>query len=97
LKSIAQIREILKEYKEELREKYKVKEIGIFGSYIRDEQKEKSDLDILIEIEDSISLLKFVELENHLSDIIGVKADLVMKSALKPRIGKHILREVITV
>jgi predicted nucleotidyltransferase len=69
--------------------------LGIFGSYVRREQKKKSDVDILIDFENSISLLSFVALEYHLSDVLGKKVDLVMKSALKPRIGKQILREVI--
>jgi len=97
MKSLQEIKRTLEEHKEELRKKYKVKEIGIFGSYVRGEQKGKSDVDILIEFEDSISLLKFIELENYLSEIAGVKVDLVMKSALKPRIGKHILEEVISI
>ncbi len=96
--NLERIISILKEHKAELKEKYGVKEIGIFGSYVRGEYKEKSDLDILVEFEEDakIGLLKFVNLENYLSDLIGVKVDLVEKSALKPRIGKNILREVIT-
>ena len=97
MKSIQEIKKTLEKHKEELKEKYQIKEIGIFGSYVRGEQKGKSDLDILVEFEDSISLLKFVELENYLCEIVGVKVDLVMKSALKPRIGKHILKEVINI
>ena len=89
---------ILKEHKAELKERYGVREIGIFGSYIRGGYREKSDLDVLVEFEEDakIGLLKFVNLENYLSDLIGHKVDLVEKSALKPRIGKNILREVIT-
>jgi len=96
--NLERIISILKEHKAELKEKYGVKEIGIFGSYVRGEYKEKSDIDILVEFEEDakIGLLKFVNLENYLSDLIGVKVDLVEKSALKPRIGKNILREVIT-
>jgi len=96
--NLERIISILKEHKAELKEKYGVKEIGIFGSYVSGEYKEKSDLDILVEFEEDakIGLLKFVNLENYLSDLIGVKVDLVEKSALKPRIGKNILREVIT-
>lgn len=71
--------------------------MGIFGSYIKGEEKEKSDLDILVEFEEPVSPLKFIGLENCLSDSIGVKVDLVMKSALKPRIGKHILKEVVNI
>ena len=81
--------------KREKIERYGVKKIGVFGSYVRGEQKEKSDIDLLVEFEEPISLLDFVALERHLSEIMGVKVDLVMKTALKPRIGKHILREVV--
>jgi len=91
------ITNIIKEHKEELKEKYGIKEIGVFGSYVRGEHKGKSDLDILVEFEEDakIGLLKFVNMENYLTELIGVKVDLVEKSTLKPRIGKHILEEVI--
>jgi len=95
-KTLAEIKNILEKHKTELKTKYGIKEIGIFGSYLREEQKKKSDLDVLIEFEPDVKmdLIKFVELEEHLSNLLGVKVDLVMKSGLKPRIGKHILREV---
>lgn len=97
--NLKRIIDILKAHKEELKEKYHVKEIGVFGSYVRGECNEKSDFDILVEFEDDadIDLLKFVNMENYLSELIGVKVDLVEKSALKPRIGKHILKEVIPI
>jgi hypothetical protein len=85
------------ELKPSIKERYKVKTIGIFGSYVKGEEKEESDLDILVEFEDPVSLLRFVELENYLSDSLGVKVDLVMKDALKPRIGKRILEEVVNI
>ena len=78
----------------ELKEKYHVSYMGIFGSYIRGEQRPGSDLDILVEISKTPTIFKFVNLENYLSDALGVKADLVMKDALKPNIGRHILSEV---
>ena len=90
-----EIKQILKENKDVLADRFKVKEIGIFGSYVRGEQKKKSDLDILAEFEEPISLIEFVALENYLSELIGRKVDVVMKSALKQRIRKHILREVL--
>jgi predicted nucleotidyltransferase len=80
-----------------LSDRYKVQELGVFGSYIRQEQHENSDLDILVTFSEVPSLLKFIELENYLSDILGVKVDLVMKDALKPAIGKQILKEVVLV
>ncbi|MFW6149546.1 MAG: nucleotidyltransferase family protein [Atribacterota bacterium] len=90
---------ILKKHKEELKKRYNIKEIGVFGSYVRGEDKVKSDLDILIEFEEDadVDLLKFVNMENYLSEIIGIKVDLVEKSGLKTRIGKHILKEVISI
>jgi len=99
MEKVEKIKKILEEQKDELRKKYEIKEIGIFGSYLRKEQKKNSDFDILVDFESNsrIGLLKFIELENYLSDIIGIKVDLVMKNALKPRIGQHILREVVNI
>jgi len=91
------IKRKLAKYKPILAEKYNVNEVGIFGSYVRGEQKLTSDLDLLVDFTKSISLLDFIHLENELSDLLGIKVDLVMKSALKRRIGKHILEEVVTV
>ena len=97
--TIDQIKKTLTDYKEELKQNYQVKEIGIFGSYVRGEQKKKSDIDILVEFDESskLSLLDFIGLENYLTDILGVKVDLVEKGSLKPRIGKHVLEEVVAV
>ena len=83
--------------KEELRKEYGVREIGVFGSYVRGEHRTDSDLDILVEFEEDakMDLIKFVEVEDYLSNLLGVKVDLVMKSVLTPRIGKHILEDVI--
>ena len=66
---------------------------------MRGEQRKRSDLDVLVEFDEdhSMTLFKFIELESYLSDLLGVKVDLVMKSSLKARIGKHILYEVIGV
>lgn len=95
MKKLEEIKKTINGHKAFLKKKFKVKEIGIFGSYIREEPKKKSDLDILVEFEKPISLLEYVALERYLSELIGKKVDLVMKTALKPRIGKHILKEVI--
>lgn len=96
MKRMDEIMRILAEHKRELRESYKVKELGIFGSFVRGEQEETSDVDILVEFEEGakIGLLKFINMENYLSELLGVTVDLVMKSALKPRIGKQVLGEV---
>lgn len=78
----------------ELRERYHISYLGVFGSYIREEQKPESDLDVLVEFSKTPTIFKFVNLENYLSESLGIKVDLVMKDALKPNIGKHILDEI---
>ncbi len=76
---------------------YKVETLGVFGSYVRQEQHDDSDLDILVTFTETPGLLKYIELENYLSDALGIRVDLVMKDALKPAIGKQILQEVMRV
>jgi predicted nucleotidyltransferase len=97
MQTVEKLKAILALHKEELRKKFKVKEIGIFGSYVRREQKEKSDLDVLVTFYETIDLFTFVELENYLSDILGVKVDLVMKEGIKPRLKERILSEAVYV
>ena len=74
-----------------------IKEIGVFGSYVRGEQQPDSDLDVLIDIERpaKIDLLKLIDLEQELSTDLGVSVDLVLKSTLRPSLGKEILSEVV--
>lgn len=94
---MAEITKIIKQLQSEqdtLKTQYGVKRLGVFGSYVRNEQKKNSDVDVLVEFSKPLGLFKFIELENHLSKKLGLKVDLVMKSALKPYIGKVILKEV---
>lgn len=85
----------IKEALPALREKHGLTSVGIFGSYVRDDQTRGSDVDILVEFEKPLSLFRFMALELELGDLIGLKVDLVMKTTLKPAIGKHILSEVV--
>lgn len=94
MKNIDDLIKVIQLHKEDLRKEYGVKEIGIFGSYIRGEQNDKSDVDILIELEKPIGFVRFMKLENSISDLLGIKVDLVTKKALKPFIGRRILQEV---
>ena len=89
--------DILHEQLPALAEQYNVATLEMFGSYVRHEERKDSDLDVLVTFTKAPSLLKFIRLENYLSDILGIKVDLVMKDSLKPAIGKSILREVIPV
>ncbi len=66
----------------------------MFGSYVRYEQRPDSDLDVLVTFRKTPGLFKYIELENRLTDLIGVQVDLVMRSALKPGIAKRVLQEV---
>jgi predicted nucleotidyltransferase len=86
---ITKLRELLPA----IQTQYHVRTFDIFGSYVRGEEKADSDLDLLVTFDEVPSLFKFVALENHLSDELGVKVDLVMKDSLKPAIGKFILEE----
>ena len=86
--------EILKKELPSLRKKYHIDYFGIFGSFIREEQSEGSDLDILISFKETPTLFQFIRLEQDLSKVLNVKVDLVMRDTLKPAIGKYILSEV---
>jgi len=97
MQSVETLKATLALHKKELNEKFKVKEIGIFGSYVRREQKKRSDVDILVTFYETTDLFTFVELENYLSDILGVKVDLVMKEGIKPRLKERILSEAVYV
>ena len=99
MKTLPEIKQILKEQQPYLAEKYGVTIIGVFGSYVRNQQRADSDIDVLIELErpTRISLLGLVELEHYLSDVLGTKVDVAIKQNLKKRIGKRILSEVVPV
>lgn len=85
---------VLKEYKDYLRREYKVKEIGIFGSYVKNEQKKRSDLDILVEFYEPVGLGCF-ELKDFLENKLKIKVDLIIKKGIKPRLKDKILKETI--
>ncbi|MBU4190532.1 MAG: nucleotidyltransferase family protein [Candidatus Thermoplasmatota archaeon] len=97
MKSYKKIEKILKQHKRGLVEKYKVKEVGIFGSYIKGKQKKRSDIDILVEFEEVPDLFKFLELERHLEKFLGLKVDLVRKKALREELKDMILDEVVSI
>jgi predicted nucleotidyltransferase len=96
-RSLEEISLVLKESMPEIKERYKIKSLGIFGSYVRKEAKKSSDLDILVEFDQAPSLLEFIRMEDELSEKLGIKVDLVMKRALKTHIGRRILAEVIPI
>ncbi len=80
--------------KEKIQGTYKVKKLGIFGSYVRGEQREDSDVDILVTFEEPVSLLKLVNFENYLQDLTGIKVDVIPERSIRPELRKNILNEV---
>ena len=94
VKNFDEIKEMIQNNKQQLKDEYGVTIVGIFGSYVRGEQTEKSDVDMLVELEKPIGLIRFIQLERHISELLGIKVDLATKMALKPYIGRRILSEV---
>jgi len=97
MKTIKEVKQILEKHKSIIEKQYKVKEIGIFGSYVRGNQKNISDIDILVEFYEPVGFFAFLDLEEYLSRLLNRKVDLVSKKALKPRIGERILQELIVI
>ena len=91
------LRTTLQAHKKELNQKYGVRQLGVFGSCVKNEQHETSDVDLLVEFDKGIDLFTFVNLKNYLSDLLNANVDLVMKKALKPKIGQRILQEVVEI
>lgn len=97
MKTFEEIKNILASQMKILKSRYKVKEIGVFGSCIKGKQKKKSDIDILVTFSKPVDFIEFLQLEEYLASLLGAKVDLVTKDALKPFIGKRILGEVVYV
>lgn len=90
-------REPLQKLYPKIKQKYRIAKLGIFGSYARNEQREDSDLDLLVTFEETPGLFQYIELENLISDALGIKVDLVMEDALKPGIKERVLNEVVLI
>ncbi|MBI4162650.1 MAG: nucleotidyltransferase family protein [Candidatus Aenigmarchaeota archaeon] len=95
--NMKRIKSVISQSKPELKKKYKVKEIGIFGSYARGEQKKTSDLDILIRFDKDASLFDFVELGNFLEEKLKVKIDIVSEGGVRKELKNAIMKEVVMV
>jgi hypothetical protein len=92
---ITRLATILREHLPDLRERYQIRALGVFGSYVCNEQRPDSDLDVLVEFDDVPSLLTYVGIQIELSELLGVEVDIAHRSALKPTIGRYILQEVV--
>jgi len=98
MKKINKIKKLLEVSKPTLKKKFKVKEIGIFGSYVRGEHTSKSDIDILVDFEkEGKTFDNYMNLKYYLVELLGLDVDLIMKGALKKELKGEILREVLYV
>jgi predicted nucleotidyltransferase len=90
---LEKIRSVLQKEMPRLREEHSVTSLEIFGSFVRGEASPSSDLDLLVEFEQTPTLFSFIRLENELSELLGIRVDLVMRNGLKPALGARILAE----
>ncbi|MBD2848631.1 nucleotidyltransferase family protein [Paenibacillus sp. IB182496] len=88
-----EIEDILRVEKEYLKREFYVEKIGLFGSYVRNEQKGSSDIDVLVEFSKPVGF-EFITLKNYLEDLFNKPVDLVTVRALKPIMKEEILNEV---
>ncbi|ADT84029.1 nucleotidyltransferase family protein [Thermococcus barophilus] len=91
------ILKVLEELKPELKSKYKVKSLAVFGSYVRGEQRETSDVDVLVEFSEDADLFDLIALEEFLTEKLGIKVDVVPKNALRKELRQSVFREAIEV
>lgn len=97
MKTLDEIKVILKKYRDEIRREFKAEIIGVFGSYVRGEEKPESDVDVLVRFKEGATLFDLVGLAEFLEERIGIKVDVVSERALRPELKEQILREVVTV
>lgn len=96
MKNLEELKEILTQHKEVLGKKFKVKNIAIFGSYVRGEQNQESDIDILVEFQEPVGFL-FIHLADYLQEILGVRVDLLTPDAIKPNRRRYIMEDLVYV
>jgi predicted nucleotidyltransferase len=96
MKTLNEIIKTLNEHKEELKNKYKIKEIKIFGSYTKGEQKETSDIDIIVDFEEYPTLIEFIRIQEELENLLGVKVDLLTEESISPFV-KPFIKEIIEI
>ncbi len=94
---VNQIRLLILGRRDEIREKFKAEVIGIFGSYARGEEKEESDIDVLVRFAEGATLFDLVGLGDYLEDLFGVPVDVVSERALHPMMKDDVLKELIPV
>lgn len=97
MKSVEELRTTIRRHQEFLAERYGVRVTGIFGSYVRGEQRERSDVDLLADITRPISLFELVGAEIYLSETLGVKVDLVPARNVREELRESIFAEAVAI
>ena len=97
MKKLKQVQSVLASSKAELRRKYNVRELGIFGSYARGQQKKTSDVDILVKFSPNATLFDFVGLGDYLEEKLKIKVDVVSERGIRPELKSDIIKDVIMV
>lgn len=97
MKTLEEIGSAIRAHQDELRKRYKARVVGVFGSYVRGEQRDDSDLDVLAEFDSDASLLDLCGAEVMLSEILGVKVDLVPREDIRPELKEMIESESVAV
>ncbi len=97
MKTLEDIKKVLRENKERISREFKAEVIGIFGSYVRGEQKEESDVDILVRFKEGATIFDLAGLMNFLEEKLGTKVDIVSERAIRHELKEEILKEVVVV
>lgn len=98
MKNLKAIKKVLANHKKEIQQRFRVKEIGVFGSYVRKEQSKKSDIDISVEFLTGFETFdNYMDLKFLLEELIGLKVDLVVKDAIRKELRESILAEMVYV
>jgi len=96
MKTIEEIKNVLRENKDIIEKNFKAEIIGVFGSYARGEQKAQSDIDILVRFKDGATLFDFVGLAEFLEEKLGVRVDLVSERAIRPELKENVIKELVS-
>jgi predicted nucleotidyltransferase len=97
MKTVEQIRTAIRQHQDVLVERFGVRVVGIFGSYVRGGHRKRSDVDLLADIVRPISLLELIGAELYLSEVLGVKVDLIPKRDVREELRENIFREALSI
>ena len=97
MKTLEDIKKVLRKNKERISREFKAEVIGIFGSYVRGEQKKGSDVDILVRFKEGATIFDLVGLIDFLEETLKMRVDIVSERAIRHELKEEILKEVVVV